>query len=208
MHLTPGMSFETVQRHAQNLGVSLRQTIQQSAQPAIHKFPPGIKGLLPRGGPVQSVNATETADLDYPQSFVDETNMAASEAALENTHTGNSYTSPSGTPSDSSRQPWRPPMPRSPSSSVLSIPTRGVGKPRWISNIETPFSYGNIPTDSMFPLLRGRTLPLRMPLTDYLPYFNEKRLSIPTLISATSRQPVKITLWKVSITLPGHNKTF
>jgi hypothetical protein len=32
LHLNPGMSFETIQRYAHNLGVSLRQTIQQSAQ--------------------------------------------------------------------------------------------------------------------------------------------------------------------------------
>jgi hypothetical protein len=66
MHLTPGMSSETVQRHAHNLGVSLRQTVQQSAQPVTQKFPPGVKGLLPRGGSLQSVNSTETADLEDP----------------------------------------------------------------------------------------------------------------------------------------------
>jgi hypothetical protein len=52
MHLTPGMNFETVQRHSHNLGVSLRQTIQQSMPPVTPKFPPGVKGLLPRGGSV------------------------------------------------------------------------------------------------------------------------------------------------------------
>jgi hypothetical protein len=42
MHLNPVMSFETVQRHAHNLGASLRQTIQQSTQPETPKFPPGV----------------------------------------------------------------------------------------------------------------------------------------------------------------------
>ena len=129
MHLTPGMSFETVQRHAHNLGVSLRQTIQQSVTPLTPKFPPGVKGLLPRGVSVQSVNSTETADLEDTQSLVDSPTMAALEAALANTHAGNSYYSPSGTPSGSSRQHWRPPMPRSPSPSVVSIPTRGWASP-------------------------------------------------------------------------------
>ena len=129
MHLTPGMSFETVQRHAHNLGVSLRQTIQQSVPPLTPKFPPGVKGLLPRGVSVQSVNSTETADLEDTQSLVDSPTMAALEAALANTHAGNSYYSPSGTPSGSSRQHWRPPMPRSPSPSVVSIPTRGWASP-------------------------------------------------------------------------------
>ena len=129
MHLTPGMSFETVQRHAHNLGVSLRQTIQQSVPPLTPKFPPGVKGLLPRGVSVQSVNSTETADLEDTQSLVDPPTMAALEAALANTHAGNSYYSPSGTPSGSSRQHWRPPMPRSPSPSVVSIPTRGWASP-------------------------------------------------------------------------------
>ena len=67
MHLNPGMSFETVQRHAHNLGVSLRQTIQQSAQTTGPKFPPGVKGLIPRGIPTQSVNSAETEDTEeYP----------------------------------------------------------------------------------------------------------------------------------------------
>jgi hypothetical protein len=123
------MSFETVQRHAHNLGVSLRQPIQQSAQPVTGKVPPGVKRLLPRGGSVRSVNSTETADLEDPQSFVDYPTMAALEAALANTNAGNSYPSPSGTLSGSSRQPWRLPMPRSPSPSVASIPTRGWASP-------------------------------------------------------------------------------
>lgn len=142
MHLTPGMSFETVQRHAHNLGVSLRQTIQQSVPPVTPKFPPGVKGLLPRGGSVQSVNSTETADLEEPQSLVDSPTMAALEAALANTHAGNSYYSTSGTPSGSSRQQWRPPMPRSPSPSVVSIPTRGWASPGGSVRSEPPARTG------------------------------------------------------------------
>jgi hypothetical protein len=123
MHLNPCMSFETAQRYAHNLKVSLRQTIRQSAQPVTHKFPPGVKGLLPRECSVQSVDSTETANLQDPQSFVDDPNMAALEAALENTHAGNSYPSPSSTLSGSSFQPWRPPVPRSASHRNVSIPT-------------------------------------------------------------------------------------
>jgi hypothetical protein len=142
MHLTPGMSFETVQRHAHNLWVSLRQTIQQSAKPVTHKFPPGVKVLLPRGGSVQSVNSTETAVLEDPKSFVDDPTMAALEAALANTHAGNNYPSPSGTLSGSSRQTWRPPVPRSPSTSVVSIPTRGWASPGGSVRSEPPARMG------------------------------------------------------------------
>jgi hypothetical protein len=142
MHLTPGMSFETVQRHAHNLGVSLRHTIQQSVQPVTTKFPPGVKGLLSRGGSAHSVNSTETADLEDPQSIGDAPNMAALEVALANTHAGNSYYSPSGTPSGSSRQHWRPPMPRSPSPSVVSIPTRGWASPGGSVRSEPPARTG------------------------------------------------------------------
>jgi hypothetical protein len=51
MHLTPGMSFETVQRHAHNLGVSLRQTIKQSALWGERLAPSRLRptGILYRG---------------------------------------------------------------------------------------------------------------------------------------------------------------
>jgi hypothetical protein len=129
MHLNPGMSFETVQRHAHNLGVSLRQTIQQSAQSSSTRVPLGVKVLLPRGNSAPSVNSTETADAEEYLSKGDFPAIAVLEAALASTTTGNNFSTPSGTPSGSNRHPWKPPMPRSPSPSVVSIPTRGWASP-------------------------------------------------------------------------------
>jgi hypothetical protein len=124
MHLNPGMSFETVQRHAHNQGVSLRLTIQQSAQSSSARVPLGVNVLVSRGNSAQSVNSTETADAEEYLSKGDFPTMAALEAALAST-TGNNFSTPSGTPSGSIRHHWKPPMPRSPSPSVVSIPTRG-----------------------------------------------------------------------------------
>jgi hypothetical protein len=41
----------------------------------------------------------------------------------------------------------------------------------------------------------------------YLPYYNEKRLPIARLISAAARRLVKLSLWKVCLTVPGHYTT-
>ena len=142
MHLNPGMSFETVQRHAHNLGVSLRQTIQQSAQTTGPKFPPGVKGLIPRGIPTQSVNSAETEDTEEYPSKGNFPTVAVLEAALASTQTGNSYSTPSGTPSGPNRHPWKPPTPRSPSPSVVSIPTRGWASPAGSVRSEPPARTG------------------------------------------------------------------
>jgi hypothetical protein len=58
MHLTPGMSFETVQRLTHNLGVSLRQAMGQHQTTSIGtKTPFGIWALLPRSGSVLAVES-------------------------------------------------------------------------------------------------------------------------------------------------------
>jgi hypothetical protein len=129
MHLNPGMSFETVQRHAHNMGVSLRQTIQQSAQSPSSRVPLGVKVLPPRGNSAQSVNSTETADAEEYLSKGDFPTIAALEAELASSTTGNNFSTHSVTPSGSKRHPSKPPMPRSTSSSVVSIPTRGWASP-------------------------------------------------------------------------------
>jgi hypothetical protein len=56
MHLTPGMTFETVQRLAHNLGVSLKQAVAQPlTSSVISKQTSGVKSLLPRPGSVLAI---------------------------------------------------------------------------------------------------------------------------------------------------------
>jgi hypothetical protein len=51
MRLTPGMTFETVQRLAHNLGVSLRQAVAQPLTPfVVSRKTSGVKVLLPVRG--------------------------------------------------------------------------------------------------------------------------------------------------------------
>jgi hypothetical protein len=205
MHLTPGMSYETVQRHAHNLGVSLRQTIQQSVQPETPKFPPGVNGSLPRGGSVQSVNSTETADLEDHQSFVDDPTMAALETALENTHTGNSYSSPSGTLSGPSCQSWRPPMPTPLPPMRYLYPLEG-GRAQVDRFDRIPLPVREYP--NQFYVSFAMRLDIISPnALGYLPYSNERQLPTARLISATARQLFKIFLRKVCLTVPRYNTT-
>jgi hypothetical protein len=136
------MSFETVQWHAHNLGVSLRQTIQQSAQSSSSRVPLGVKVLVPRGSSTKSVNSTETADAEEYPSKGDFPTIAALESALASTTTGNNVSTPSGTPSGTNRHPWNPPMPRSPSPSVVSIPTRWWASPGGSVRSEPPARTG------------------------------------------------------------------
>jgi hypothetical protein len=156
MHLNPGVSFETVQRHAHNLGVSLRQTIQQSAQSSSSRVPLWVKVLVPRGNSAQSVNSTETADAEEYLSKGDFPIIAALEAALAITTTGYNLSTPSGTPSGSNRHHWKPPMPRSPSPQC-GIDTwwthQRMGKSGRIRSIGAPCPYGYKQTGPMIPLL-------------------------------------------------------
>jgi hypothetical protein len=123
MHLTPGMSFETVQRLAHNLGVSLRQTIEQSTTQVPPKYPPGVKGVFPRGS-AQTVHSAEVDESEEPHSSADSPSVTALEAALATIQAGSGHHSPSG----STRPSWKATASNSPSPSVVSIPTRG-----WVS---------------------------------------------------------------------------
>jgi hypothetical protein len=98
MHPNLGMSFETVQQHAQNLGVSLRETIKQSAQSSSTRIPLGVKRLVPRGNSALSVNSTKTADAEEHLSKGDFPTIAAFEADMASTTTGDKVSTPSGTP--------------------------------------------------------------------------------------------------------------
>ena len=68
LHVTPGMSFDQVQRMAHNLGTSLRQTMAQVPAVKVMKTPGGVKPLLSRGHSVQMV-----ADGDGSESVVEDT---------------------------------------------------------------------------------------------------------------------------------------
>jgi hypothetical protein len=126
MHLTPGMTFETVQRLAHNLGVYLRQAVAQPpAASAVSRQPSGVKSLLPRPGSVLVMESQESSSIGVPPSYQEkggypelEANMAAATAA--NGH----LWSPPGT------QPFcRETDPRSSSPSVVSIPARAWASP-------------------------------------------------------------------------------
>jgi hypothetical protein len=90
MHLTPGMSFETVQRLAHNLGVSLRQTIEQSTTPTPPKYPPGVKGLLPRSS-AQAVHSAEIDESEEPRSSAESPSATALEVALATIQAGSGH---------------------------------------------------------------------------------------------------------------------
>jgi hypothetical protein len=69
MHLTPGMSFETGQRLADNLGVSIRQAVAQPQTPSFGtKTPFGVRALLPRSGSVLAVESQESSSVRVPPS--------------------------------------------------------------------------------------------------------------------------------------------
>jgi hypothetical protein len=126
MHLTPGMTFETVQRLAHNLGVSLRQAVAQSlTSSVISRQPSGVKSLLPRPGSVLAIESQESTSIGSPPPDQEngcypemEAHMAAASAAH-----GYYWGSPGTQPS------WRQMEPRSSSPSVVSIPTRGWASP-------------------------------------------------------------------------------
>jgi hypothetical protein len=128
MHLKSELTFEEVQRIAQNLGVSLRQTmLQPTIQVAKPKIPPGVKTLLPL---LASINTCETESgdpIDYTAQ-AEEASLHELEIELAHAHLAhepNHVRTPSypltGRPS------WKS-LSRSPSPSVVLIPTRG-----WVS---------------------------------------------------------------------------
>jgi hypothetical protein len=65
MHLTPGMTFEVVQRLAHNLGVSLRQAVAQPlTSSVVRRQPSGVKSLLPRPASVLAIDPKNRRRLD------------------------------------------------------------------------------------------------------------------------------------------------
>jgi hypothetical protein len=124
MHLTPDMSFEKVQRLAFSLGTSLRQTILQSANSSGKaKVPLGVKTFLPRAGSVQAVEVDDQEEEHEAEpSFGDIATPAELEVALAHTQLQSESSPLTGRPSWGSSS-------RSPSPSVVSIPTRGWTSP-------------------------------------------------------------------------------
>jgi hypothetical protein len=152
MHLTPGMSFETVQRLAHNLGVSLRQAVAQpQAQSQGVKHPFGVKALLPRPGSVLAVESQESSSIGVPPSDIEEGGYPELEANLATSQAAGGYVSnaPSISPS------WRKTETFSPSPSVVSIPTRGWASPGGSVFSETPSM-----TQSGYPPRTGISKPL------------------------------------------------
>jgi hypothetical protein len=64
MHLLTGILFKTVQRHAHNLGVSLRHKIKQSTMSMPPKYPTGLDGLITRTDPVQAEHSVEEVETE------------------------------------------------------------------------------------------------------------------------------------------------
>jgi hypothetical protein len=134
MHLTPGMTFETVQRLAHNLGISLRQAV---AQPVVSSLasrqPMGVKSLLPGPGSVHAVESPESSSVGVPPS--EDGGYPEMEAHVAAAHAVNGYSwSPPGAHSS-----WKQTDPRSSSPSVVSIPTRGWASPGGSVVSEPPF---------------------------------------------------------------------
>jgi hypothetical protein len=102
----------------------------------LRSTPPGVKGMLPRGS-AQAAFSTEVDDTEEPQSATDSPSITALEAALATIQAASGHLSPSG----STRQSWRASSSRSPSPSVVSIPTRGWVSPGGSVASEPPTKY-------------------------------------------------------------------
>jgi hypothetical protein len=128
MHLTPDMSFDKVQRLAFSLGTSLSQTILQSNQTTAKvKVPLGSKTFLPRPGSVHSLEVTDVEENhDAGPKGSDIVTPAQVEIALAHTQLQSALSISSPL---TGRRSWEASS-RSPSPSVVSIPTRGWVSPR------------------------------------------------------------------------------
>jgi hypothetical protein len=62
LHVTPGTSFDQVQRMAHNLGTSLRQTVAKVPTVKVIKTPAGVKPFLARGNSVQLLGEDEESE--------------------------------------------------------------------------------------------------------------------------------------------------
>jgi hypothetical protein len=190
MHLTPGMTFETVQRSAHNLGISLRQAV---AQPVVSSLasrqPMGVKSLITRPVSVHAVESPESSSIGIPPS--EDGGYLDMEALVAAAHAVNGYSwSPLG-----AQPSWKQTDPRSSSPSVVSIPTRGWVSPGG-SVMSEPSSpsrprVGYLPRTGiskpppLFPLLRGRTLLSRFSLAPGYP--TEGSCREPRRVSTFSR---------------------
>ena len=118
LHVTPGMSFDQVQRMAHNLGTSLRQTMAQVPAVKVMKTPGGVKPLLSRGHSVQMV-----ADGDGSESVVEDTEQMTPDGDAcdvpVDVHAMWTMPQPSGRAFSSP----------SPPLSAMSFPTRGWASP-------------------------------------------------------------------------------
>jgi hypothetical protein len=113
---------------AQNLGISLRQTMFKPTQPvAKPKLPPGVKTLLTRPNSVHTVETTSGDQVDHtaqaPEASIHEVEVALAHAHLAQAHARVDSSSTTQRPS------WQSTS-RSPSPRVASIPTRGWISPR------------------------------------------------------------------------------
>jgi hypothetical protein len=67
MHLTSGMTFETVQRLSHNLGVSRRQAVAQPLTFSVNRRQPSrVKSLLSRPGSVLAIESQESTSIGSP----------------------------------------------------------------------------------------------------------------------------------------------
>jgi hypothetical protein len=127
MQLTPDMSFEKVQRLAFSLGTSLRQTILQSKKTSAKaKVPVGSKTFRRRPGSFHSLKVADFVENhDFGPNYSDIATSAQVKDALAHTQLQSALFVSS--PLTGHRS-WESSS-RSPSPSVVSIPTRG-----WVSS--------------------------------------------------------------------------
>jgi hypothetical protein len=125
MHLTPDVAFETIQRLAHNLGVSLRHTIQQSTPKVTpFKYPSGSESaVLPRTGSVHAVDSergdwTSGLPMQIKPPYANQASLAEVEVAIASARAAFSSLQSSGNHSS-----WPTSTSRSPSPSAVSIPS-------------------------------------------------------------------------------------
>jgi hypothetical protein len=102
LHVTPGMSFDQVQRMAHNFGTSLRQTVAKFPTVKVINTPAGLKPFLARGNSVQLLGEDEeietvVADTEHMTLDGDAREMPVDVHAMWTTPqtSGRAFTSPS-----------------------------------------------------------------------------------------------------------------
>jgi hypothetical protein len=154
MHLTPGMTFDTVQRLAHNLRVSLRKDLAQPlTSPVVSRQPSGVKSLLPRPGSVLAIESQESTSIG--SSPPDQENRVLSgERGQYGRCCGHTRSLLEFAGYSALVETNRT---RSSSPSVVSIPTRGWASPGGSVFSEPPRgkspAHGNLEAPPLFPLL-------------------------------------------------------